>query len=143
METVLSLLVGIGLSAACGFRVFVPLLMVSISAMSGHLVLAPGFEWLGSLPALIAFSVATCLEIAGYYVPWVDHLLDSVSTPAAVVAGTAVDRVAVIAMAMPRSQQRQRPTSRSRCQSTLPPPRPDLNWWSPLRGRRIWPLEQR
>ncbi len=90
METVLSLLVGIGLSAACGFRVFVPLLIVSISAMSGHLVLAPGFEWLGSLPALSAFSVATCLEIAGYYVPWVDHLLDSVSTPAAVVAGTVI-----------------------------------------------------
>jgi hypothetical protein len=90
METVLSLLVGIGLSAACGFRVFVPLLIVSISAMSGHLMLAPGFEWLGSVPALIAFSVATCLEIAGYYVPWVDHLLDSVSTPAAVVAGTVI-----------------------------------------------------
>jgi hypothetical protein len=88
METVLGLLVGIGLSAACGFRVFVPLLIVSISAMSGHLMLAPGFEWLGSLPALISFSVATCLEIAGYYVPWVDHLLDSVSTPAAVIAGT-------------------------------------------------------
>src|SRR6266404_3447521 len=90
METVLSLLVGIGLSAACGFRVFVPLLIVSISAMSGHLVLAPGFEWLGSLPALIAFSVATCLEIAGYYVPWVDHLLDTIATPAAIVAGTLI-----------------------------------------------------
>jgi hypothetical protein len=47
-----------------------------------------GFEWLGSYPALIAFSVATCLEIAGYYIPWVDHLLDTMATPAAVIAGT-------------------------------------------------------
>jgi hypothetical protein len=28
------------------------------------------------------------LEISGYYLPWVDHLLDVVSTPAAIVAGT-------------------------------------------------------
>src|SRR5438876_5727222 len=90
METLLSICVGIGLSAACGFRVFVPLLVMSIAALSGHLTLAHGFEWIGSYPALVAFSVATCLEIAGYYVPWVDHLLDSVSTPAAVVAGTVI-----------------------------------------------------
>jgi hypothetical protein len=90
METLLSLSVGIGLSAACGFRVFVPLLVMSIAALSGHLTLAHGFEWIGSYPALVAFSVATCLEIAGYYVPWVDHFLDSVATPAAVVAGTLV-----------------------------------------------------
>ena len=73
METALSVLVGLGLSAACGFRVFVPLLVVSIAARSGHLSLATGFDWMGSDAALIAFGVATVLEIAGYYVPWVDH----------------------------------------------------------------------
>jgi len=88
METALSVLVGLGLSAACGFRVFVPLLVVSIAARSGHLSLATGFDWMGSDAALIAFGVATVLEIAGYYVPWVDHVLDAVATPAAVVAGT-------------------------------------------------------
>src|SRR5438477_8925513 len=88
METVLSICVGIGLSAACGFRVFVPLLVMSIASLSGHLTLAQGFEWIGTYPALIAFSVATCLEIAGYYIPWVDNLLDSIATPAAIVAGT-------------------------------------------------------
>jgi hypothetical protein len=90
METVLSICVGVGLSAACGFRVFVPLLAMSIASLSGHLTLAHGFEWIGTYPALIAFSVATCLEIAGYYIPWVDHLLDSIATPAAIVAGTLV-----------------------------------------------------
>ena len=90
METLLSVCVGIGLSAACGFRVFVPLLAVNIAALSGHLTLAHGFEWIGSYPALVAFSVATCLEIAGYYIPWVDNLLDTIASPAAVIAGTLV-----------------------------------------------------
>src|SRR6266568_2193185 len=90
METLLSICVGIGLSAACGFRVFVPLLVMSIAALSGHLTLAHGFEWIGSYPALVAFAVATCLEIAGYYIPWVDHLLDTVATPVAIIAGTLV-----------------------------------------------------
>ncbi len=90
METILSLCVGLGLSAACGFRVFVPFLVMSVAAHSGHLNLAPDFQWIGSTPALISFSVATALEIAGYYVPWVDHFLDTVATPAAIVAGTIV-----------------------------------------------------
>ena len=90
METLLSICLGIGLSAACGFRVFVPLLVMNVASLTGHLHLAHGFEWLGSYPALITFSVATVVEIAGYYIPWVDHLLDTMATPAAVVAGTIV-----------------------------------------------------
>jgi len=88
MEPFLSFLVGVGLSAACGFRVFVPLLVVSIASHTGHLQLASGFVWMGSTPALIAFATATALEIAGYYVPWVDNLLDTIASPAAVIAGT-------------------------------------------------------
>ena len=34
-----------------------------------------------------AFGTATLLEIAAYYIPWFDHLLDTIATPAAVVAG--------------------------------------------------------
>jgi phosphoglycerol transferase MdoB-like AlkP superfamily enzyme len=90
METLMSICLGIGLSAACGFRVFVPLLVMSLASFSGHLTLAHGFEWIGTYPALLAFSVATCLEIAGYYIPWIDHLLDTIATPAAIVAGTVI-----------------------------------------------------
>src|ERR1051325_11800845 len=90
METVLSICIGIGLSAACGFRVFVPLLVMSIASLSGHLTLAHGFEWIGSYQALVAFAVATCVEIAGYYIPWVDNLLDTIATPAAIIPGTLV-----------------------------------------------------
>jgi len=80
--------VGIGLSAACGFRIFVPLLIMSLAAWSGHLHLAPGFEWIGSAPATAALGTATVVEILAYYIPWLDHLLDGVATPAAVIAGT-------------------------------------------------------
>ena len=87
METLMGLIVGIGLSAACGFRVFVPLLGLSIASMSGHLTLAPGFEWIGTKTALFTFSVATVLEIGAFYIPWLDHLLDVIATPTAIVAG--------------------------------------------------------
>ncbi len=88
MEFALSLCLGIGLSAACGFRVFVPMLGMSVASMAGHLELSSGFEWIGTLPALICFLAATSLEIVAYYVPWLDNLLDTIATPAAVVAGT-------------------------------------------------------
>lgn len=78
---------GIGLSAASGFRIFVPFLIISIASISGNLTLADSFAWIGTLPALITFSVATVLEIAGYYIPWVDNILDTIASPAAIVAG--------------------------------------------------------
>ena len=96
--TILSICLGIGLSAASGFRVFVPLLVMSIASLAGHLTLAPGFQWIGTYPALLTFSVATAVEIAGYYIPWVDHALDTVATPAAIVAGTVVTASMVTGM---------------------------------------------
>lgn len=83
----LSIGVGLGLAAAAGFRVFVPLLVLSLAARAGYLPLSSGFEWVGSTPALIAFATATLLEVLGYYVPWFDNLLDTIAAPAAVVAG--------------------------------------------------------
>ena len=95
METITSILLGIGLSAATGFRIFVPFLVASIASLTGYLPLSPSFEWIGTYPALIAFSVATILEIAAYYIPWFDNLLDSIATPAAFIAG-AILMVAVL-----------------------------------------------
>ena len=90
METLLSIGIGLGLSAACGFRVFVPLLVASIAAQTGYLSLAPGFEWVGTQPALYAFATATLLEILAYYIPWLDNALDAIATPAALIAGMLV-----------------------------------------------------
>lgn len=88
MQELLGLFIGVGLSATCGFRVFVPLLGINLAHRAGHLSLAPGFDWLGSWPALVAFGLAVIIEVAGYYIPWVDNLLDTIATPAAVAAGT-------------------------------------------------------
>ncbi len=90
METLLSVCIGIGLSAACGFRIFVPPLAMSMASIFGHLTLSPSFAWMGSYTALVAFAVATCIEISAYYIPWVDNLLDTVATPMAIAAGTIV-----------------------------------------------------
>ncbi|MBP1656146.1 MAG: putative rane protein [Bacteroidetes bacterium] len=88
METAVSIALGIGLAAAAGFRVFVPLLALSIAGLTGTLELSQGFAWIGTVPALIAFGTATVMEVAAYYIPWVDNILDTIATPAAVVAGT-------------------------------------------------------
>jgi hypothetical protein len=95
LETITSILLGIGLSAATGFRIFVPFLVASIASLTGYLPLSPAFEWIGTYPALIAFGVATILEIAAYYIPWFDNILDSIATPAAFIAG-AILMVAVV-----------------------------------------------
>ncbi len=87
VETILSFLLGIGLSAAVGFRVFVPLLIVSLVSMTGHLTLASGFEWIGTPVAALVFAVATLVELLGFLVPWVSNALDGIATPAAAIAG--------------------------------------------------------
>src|SRR5439155_16825768 len=86
-ESLVSIALGLGLSAACGFRVFVPLLAVSAAANLGYVQVSPGFSWMATTPALVAFGTATALEVAAYYVPWLDNFLDAVATPAAVLAG--------------------------------------------------------
>jgi hypothetical protein len=89
-ETILSLGLGLGLAAACGFRVFVPLLILSLAARQGYVPLSAGWEWMASAPATVAFATATILEVIAFYVPWLDHALDTIASPAAVVAGMVV-----------------------------------------------------
>jgi hypothetical protein len=69
METILAVITGMGLSAACGFSVFIPLLALYLASMYGYINLAPGFEWIGENFAIIAFASATILEIIAYYIP--------------------------------------------------------------------------
>lgn len=87
VDLVLSLFVGIGLAAAVGFRIFIPFLVVSIAAYTGNLELSTYFQWIGTLPALVAFAVATIVEIAAYYIPWLDNFLDAIEHPLAIFCG--------------------------------------------------------
>ena len=95
-ELPLSVVLGVGLAAATGLRVFLPMLVVSAAAYFGHLPLSDSFAWLGTGPALTMLSVAALVEILTYYIPGVDNLLDTLATPAALVAGTIVSAAVMI-----------------------------------------------
>jgi hypothetical protein len=83
-----SILLGVGLSASAGFRVFIPLLVAAIAGKFGWLPLTDGFAWMASWPAIICFGTATVAEVAAYYIPVVDNFLDTITTPMAIMAGT-------------------------------------------------------
>src|SRR5215469_3695610 len=89
-DLALSLVLGTALAAATGFRVFLPMLIVSGAANTGHLQLDDSFAWLGTPSALTMLSVAAFAEVLAYYVPVIDNLLDTLATPAALIAGTIV-----------------------------------------------------
>lgn len=89
-NTVIELLLGISLSAAAGFRVFIPLLVLSGVSVFGHYDLPTDFDWIESMQAFDLFAIASVLEIIGYSIPWFDHALDFLATPAAMIAGTIV-----------------------------------------------------
>ncbi|MEO1670224.1 MAG: DUF4126 domain-containing protein [Cyanobacteria bacterium J06631_2] len=88
MEIILALCLGVTLSAASGFRLFVPPLALSLTALYGDLELSSGFSWVGTYPTAIALGIATVVEILAYYIPVVDNLLDTVEIPTAVAIGT-------------------------------------------------------
>jgi hypothetical protein len=90
LDLALSIVLGVGLAAATGFRVFLPMLVVSAAANTGHLPLDGNFAWLGTPAALVMLGTAALAEVIAYYVPGVDNLLDSLATPGAFVAGTIV-----------------------------------------------------
>jgi hypothetical protein len=86
--TLVAVAMGIGLSAACGFRVFLPILFLSLATHFGYVHPAPAWLWVGSAPAIITLATATLVEVLAYYIPWLDHALDTIAAPAALVAGT-------------------------------------------------------
>lgn len=90
METAnwMAIAMGIGLSACCGFRIFIPLLITSLATYFHWLPVNPSLGWMGTLPAVLCFATAAVVEVGAYYIPFVDNLLDTVATPLSVIAGT-------------------------------------------------------
>lgn len=87
MELFISLLIGIGLSAAAGFRLLVPFLALSLATLVGHFPISSELAWVGTFPALVALTIGLLLEVLAYYIPWLDHLLDMVTLPLSMLAG--------------------------------------------------------
>ena len=88
MTIFLALCAGLGLSAACGLRVFLPLFVAAVAVRAGGLAVGSQFDWLGSNAAIVVFGTATAVEIVGFLIPWVDHVLDLLAAPLAAVAGS-------------------------------------------------------
>ena len=87
VQILMSLSLGLGLAAACGFRVFIPPLMMGVGSRLDLYKLEGSFVWVDDTWAIAIFAVATLLEIGGYFIPWIDNLLDAVATPAAIIGG--------------------------------------------------------
>lgn len=90
LNEVTAVFAGLALSAAAGLRVFVPLLALGAAIHLGYVDPGGRFAWLGHPMILLVLATATLAEVASYYVPWVDNLLDTIATPAAIGSGTVI-----------------------------------------------------
>ncbi len=90
MNLLIALCAGISLSAAAGFRVFLPLLALSIAVHFGGYTVNEHLAWIGSNTALYTLLTASVVEVLAYYIPAVDNLLDTVSGPLALAAGAVI-----------------------------------------------------
>ena len=90
MESLISMALGIGLAAAAGFRVFVPLFALSLASYFNVWPLNEQWQWLASPFALMILAAACIAEALAYLIPWFDNLLDTLAVPLAGLAGTAV-----------------------------------------------------
>jgi hypothetical protein len=94
--TILSIFLGIGLASASGFRVFLPLFVLSLASYFHVWEINATFDWIGKLPALIMLGIAMVAEIFAYYIPIVDNFLDTIAAPLAAIAGTIIMASTVI-----------------------------------------------
>ena len=95
-DIILASCMGLGLAAASGFRVFLPPFLLSIAVRADAVevdLTNTSLEYFDSNVAVILLGMATLAELAGYYVPWVDNLLDTIASPAAIVAGTGMTAI--------------------------------------------------
>ena len=82
-----------GLDTAYGLRVFFSLLLMSIAVLIGWFEPMRSFKGLAILFVGIAWRIAIFCEIATYYMPWGDNVLDTIATPAKRLAGTLTSMV--------------------------------------------------
>jgi len=87
MELLAAVCIGLGLSAAGGLRVFVPLLIAGVAQRLDLVHLSPALAWTSGWTALAVLGALSIAEGVGYCVPIVDHALDAVSAPAGWLAG--------------------------------------------------------
>ena len=96
---IMATLMGISLAAASGFRVFLPPFLLSLAARFNVVwfldidLLGTQFEFFTSTLSIVVLGIATVAEFAAFYAPWVDSVLDTIATPASIVAGVAMTAI--------------------------------------------------
>lgn len=87
MTIYMSVFMGLALATATGFRIFIPMLLLSIGSISGVINLSGNMAWLGTEVALVILIISSIVELLAYLIPGVDNVLDIIDTPIAVLAG--------------------------------------------------------
>ena len=94
MDFLLALSLGLGLAAASGFRVFLPPFLYGLTIRFDYtpidIPVQGASEWMSSDIGLVLLGSAMVLEILAYYVRWLDNLMDTIASPAAMLAGGAM-----------------------------------------------------
>ena len=90
-----SLFLAFGLSAACGFRIFIPPLTFGLLNKADLVQLGESWNWMGSDWVITVLTLAALFEIIGNSVPWFDNLLDVLATPTAIIAGTSLSAISL------------------------------------------------
>ena len=90
IHIILALCLGVSLSAACGFRVFVPLLATSLGVRFCGMEVNETLAWIGSDIAIVGLATATVVEIIGIYIPCIGTALEAMSAPLAAIAGAVI-----------------------------------------------------
>ena len=96
---IMATLMGISLAAASGFRVFLPPFLLSLAARFNVVwfldidLLGTQFEFFTSTLSIVVLGIATVAEFAAFYAPWIDNALDTIATPASIVAGVAMTAI--------------------------------------------------
>ena len=96
---IMATLMGISLAAASGFRVFLPPFLLSLAARFNVVwfldidLIGTQFEFFTSTLSIVVLGIATVAEFAAFYAPWIDNALDTIATPASIVAGVAMTAI--------------------------------------------------
>jgi len=96
---IMATLMGISLAAASGFRVFLPPFLLSLAARFNVVwfldidLLGTQFEFFTSTLSIVVLGIATVAEFAAFYAPWIDNALDTIATPASIMAGVAMTAI--------------------------------------------------
>lgn len=99
-EFISSLLLGISLAACAGFRIFLPLSIVSLAIHSQWLTVHPTFQWLASSPVFIFLLFATFAEIAGSKRPRWNDTFAVFAAPLSALAGTILASAVLVGIPM-------------------------------------------